>query len=86
MWLFGPYNPAQVSSGSQPDWYMMFLDGSTRLFPSWEIRLWGIRLPPLFWPTVVLPGILFTLAAAVSVHRSQDDQGHQVAQPAAAPA
>ncbi len=33
--------PRAVSSGSQPDWYMMFLDGSTRLFPSWEIRLWG---------------------------------------------
>src|SRR6202042_1349135 len=28
VWLFGPYNPAQVSSGSQPDYYMMFLDGS----------------------------------------------------------
>ncbi|MGH8959789.1 MAG: cytochrome bc1 complex cytochrome b subunit [Jatrophihabitantaceae bacterium] len=62
VWLYGPYNPAQVSSGSQPDFYMMFLDGSTRLMPSWEIRLWGHTLPPLFWPTVVLPGILFTLA------------------------
>jgi ubiquinol-cytochrome c reductase cytochrome b subunit len=62
VWLFGPYEPRAVSSGSQPDWYMMFLDGSTRLFPSWEIRLWGHTLPPLFWPTVVLPGILVTLA------------------------
>ena len=64
VWLFGPYTPSQVSSGSQPDFYMMFLDGSTRLFPSWEIRLWGHTLPPLFWPTVVLPGILVNLAAA----------------------
>jgi len=64
VWLFGPYNPAQVSSGSQPDWYMGLLDGSTRLFPSWEIRLWGHTVPPLFWPTVVLPGILIGLAAA----------------------
>jgi ubiquinol-cytochrome c reductase cytochrome b subunit len=64
VWLFGPYNPSQVSSGSQPDWYMMFLDGSTRLFPSWEIRLWGYDIPPVFWPTVVLPGILVTLAGA----------------------
>jgi ubiquinol-cytochrome c reductase cytochrome b subunit len=64
IWLFGPYEPRAVSSGSQPDWYMMFLDGSTRLFPSWEIRLWQHTLPPLFWPTVVLPGILFTLAGA----------------------
>ena len=64
IWLFGPYNPAQVSSGSQPDWYMAMLDGSTRLFPSWEIRLWGHTVPALFWPTVVLPGVLIGLAAA----------------------
>ena len=64
VWLFGPYNTAQVSAGSQPDWYIGFLDGSTRLFPSWEIRVWDHTIPPLFWPTVVLPGILFTLAGA----------------------
>jgi ubiquinol-cytochrome c reductase cytochrome b subunit len=62
VWLFGPYNPAQVSSGSQPDWYMAMLDGSTRLMPSWEIRLWGHTVPPLFWPTVVLPGVLIGMA------------------------
>ncbi len=62
VWLFGPYEPRAVSSGSQPDWYMMFLDGSTRLFPSWEIRAFHHTVPPLFWPTVVLPGILFTVA------------------------
>jgi ubiquinol-cytochrome c reductase cytochrome b subunit len=64
VWLFGPYNTAQVSAGSQPDWYIGFLDGSTRLFPSWEIRVWHHTIPPLFWPTLVLPGILFTLAGA----------------------
>ena len=63
VWLFGPYEASQVSSGSQPDWYMGFLDGSTRLFPSWEIRNFGYTIPAVFWPTVVLPGILFTLAA-----------------------
>ncbi len=64
VWLYGPYTAAQVSSGTQPDWYMMFLDGSTRLFPSWEIRLWNHTIPAVFWPTVVLPTILFGLAAA----------------------
>ncbi len=67
IWLFGPYKAAVVSSASQPDWYVMFLDGSTRLMPPWELRFHiaghGYTLPPLFWPTVVLPGILFTLAA-----------------------
>jgi ubiquinol-cytochrome c reductase cytochrome b subunit len=83
VWLFGPYNPAQVSSGSQPDWYMMFLDGSTRLFPSWEIRLWGHTIPPLFWPTVVLPGILLTMAVAypfVEARMTGDRKSHNLLQ------
>jgi ubiquinol-cytochrome c reductase cytochrome b subunit len=64
VWLWGPYNPAQVSAASQPDWYVMFLDGSTRLFPAWDLNLPGdYTIPALFWPTVVLPGILFTLLA-----------------------
>ncbi|MDQ4039098.1 MAG: ubiquinol-cytochrome c reductase cytochrome b subunit, partial [Actinomycetota bacterium] len=61
IWLYGPYNPAQVSSGSQPDWYVGFLDGSTRLFPDWEISIFGYQIPAIFWPTAVLPGILVTL-------------------------
>ncbi len=64
IWLYGPYKPSQVSAGSQPDFYIGFLDGSTRLFPPWEIRLFEHTIPPLMWPTVVLPGILFTLAGA----------------------
>jgi ubiquinol-cytochrome c reductase cytochrome b subunit len=61
IWLFGPYKAAVVSAASQPDWYVMFLDGSTRLFPAWEIQLGPYTIPPLFWPTVVLPGILTVL-------------------------
>jgi ubiquinol-cytochrome c reductase cytochrome b subunit len=63
VWLYGPYNPAQVSAGTQPDWYMGFLDGSIRLFPAWEIRFWNYTISPIFWPCVVLPGIMFTLLA-----------------------
>ncbi|WP_346622975.1 cytochrome bc complex cytochrome b subunit [Blastococcus montanus] len=62
IWLWGPYNPAQVSAASQPDWYIMWLDGSSRLFPAWDLNLPGdYTIPALFWPTVVLPGIIFTL-------------------------
>lgn len=61
IWLYGPYNPAQVSAGSQPDWYVGFLDGSTRLFPDWDISLFGYQIPAIFWPTAVLPGVLVTL-------------------------
>jgi len=83
VWLFGPYQPAAVSAGSQPDWYMMFLDGATRLFPSWEIRLGGHTVPPLFWGTVVLPGILFTLAAAypfIEARMTNDRARHHLLQ------
>ncbi|MEH1011615.1 ubiquinol-cytochrome c reductase cytochrome b subunit [Micromonospora sp. CPCC 206060] len=64
IWLFGPYEAWVVSAASQPDWYVMFLDGSTRLMPAWEINIPigdGYVIPPLFWPTVVLPGILTML-------------------------
>jgi ubiquinol-cytochrome c reductase cytochrome b subunit len=64
IWLFGPYRASVVSAASQPDWYVMFLDGSTRLMPAWdigpEIFGWnmGYQIPAMFWPTLVLPGLL----------------------------
>src|SRR5256714_2275595 len=65
IWLFGPYKASVVSAASQPDWYVMFLDGSTRLMPAWEFRFHlfghGYTMAPVFWPTVVLPGILTML-------------------------
>jgi ubiquinol-cytochrome c reductase cytochrome b subunit len=68
IWLWGPYNPAQVSSASQPDWYIGFLDGSTRLMPPWDINF-GHRyhIAALFWPTVVVAGAMFTVLALYPV-------------------
>ncbi|MDP9392206.1 MAG: cytochrome bc complex cytochrome b subunit [Actinomycetota bacterium] len=64
IWLYGPYDASQVSAGSQPDWYVGFLDGSTRLMPNWEIAGFGYTVSlNVMIPTVVLPGILFTLLA-----------------------
>ncbi len=62
IWLYGPYDPSQVSAGSQPDWYVGFLDGSTRLMPNWEYSALGYTFSPnVLLPTLVLPGVLFTL-------------------------
>ncbi|WP_462417367.1 cytochrome bc1 complex cytochrome b subunit [Kytococcus sp. Marseille-QA3725] len=33
VWAYGPYEPTQVTAGSQPDWYMGFADGALRLLP-----------------------------------------------------
>jgi ubiquinol-cytochrome c reductase cytochrome b subunit len=68
IWLFGPYRAYEVSSGSQPDWYVMFMDGLVRLMPPWQITLpiyigggHGYSIPPLFWPAVVGLGALTTI-------------------------
>jgi ubiquinol-cytochrome c reductase cytochrome b subunit len=64
LWLFGPYHPAVVSAASQPDWYVWFLDGALRLFPPWEVDIFGHSIAPIFWAGVVLPGVLAVLAIA----------------------
>ena len=45
IWVFGPYMPDQVSAGSQPDWYIGFLDGALRIMPNWETV--GLRVHDL---------------------------------------
>ena len=60
IWLYGPYNPATVSAGSQPDWYIGFLDGAVRIMPNWEFRGFGYDIPfMLLVPGLVMPGIMF---------------------------
>ncbi|MCP2340259.1 cytochrome bc1 complex cytochrome b subunit [Actinomadura rupiterrae] len=65
IWLFGPYDPGAISAGSQPDWYMGWLEGSLRMMPNWEITAWGHSLPlNVIVPALVVPGLLFTGLAA----------------------
>ncbi len=62
VWRFGPYNPAEVTAGSQPDWYMGWPDGALRIMPGWETHLWGMTLSwNVFLPIIVLPGLMFTI-------------------------
>jgi ubiquinol-cytochrome c reductase cytochrome b subunit len=65
VWMFGPYNPSEVSAGSQPDWYIGFLEGSLRLMPNLETRLWGYTLSwNVLIPSLVIPGVMFMVFAA----------------------
>jgi ubiquinol-cytochrome c reductase cytochrome b subunit len=60
VWTYGPYRPDQASTGSQPDWYVGFLEGALRLVPPWETGLWGHTLMwNVLLPAVVLPALLF---------------------------
>jgi ubiquinol-cytochrome c reductase cytochrome b subunit len=64
IWLFGPFNAAQVSAASQPDWYMGWTDGALRIVPGWEIRAFGFEIPNPFFPGALLPGLTFGLLFA----------------------
>ncbi|QWC85667.1 cytochrome bc complex cytochrome b subunit [Nocardioidaceae bacterium] len=60
IWRYGPYNPAEVTAGSQPDWYMGWPDGALRIMPGIETELFGYTLSwNIFLPIIVLPGIVF---------------------------
>jgi ubiquinol-cytochrome c reductase cytochrome b subunit len=61
IWLYGPFQTADVSTASQPDWYMGWLEGAMRLMPAWEIRAFGYEVANPFFPGVLLPGVTFTL-------------------------
>jgi len=83
LWLFGPYKGEVVSAASQPDWYVMFLDGSTRLMPDWDLTIGPYTIPALFWPTVVLPGVLTLLAIfypAIDRRIYKDYEAHHLLQ------
>jgi ubiquinol-cytochrome c reductase cytochrome b subunit len=58
IWLYGPYNPVNVSSLSQPDFYIGFLEGTLRMMPGIETNLGGHTI---VW-SVFLPAVLFPAA------------------------
>src|SRR5690606_8187636 len=83
VWNYGPYDPSPVSAGAQPDWYMLFLEGSLRLMPGWpEFVIGGYTLSlKVLIPAMIIPGILFTLLAAypfVEAWATGDKREHHV--------
>ncbi|SEQ67481.1 ubiquinol-cytochrome c reductase cytochrome b subunit [Lentzea xinjiangensis] len=63
VWNFGPYNPSQVSAGSQPDWYMGWTDGLMRIWPAWEFYLGNYTIPEPFLPFILGLPLLTGIAA-----------------------
>src|SRR3954452_4434014 len=83
VWTYGPYNPAEVTAGSQPDWYMGFVEGGIRIMPNWEWHIggttwsWNIAIPGLG-----LMGLFFGLMAIypfVEQWVTKDPSEHHVA-------
>ena len=64
IWLYGPYSPVQISSASQPDFYMGILEGSLRVMPAWEWNFLGHTLSFSVLIPALLPfGLILTGAA-----------------------
>jgi ubiquinol-cytochrome c reductase cytochrome b subunit len=84
IWLYGPYDPAQASSGSQPDWYMTWLEGSLRLMTGAETHFLGHTVSwDVFLPAVVLPiGAFLVFYAYPFVERwvTHDHASHELVQ------
>jgi ubiquinol-cytochrome c reductase cytochrome b subunit len=81
IWIYGPFEPQNVSSASQPDWYMGWLEGSLRLMPNWETRIGWFTIPNPFWGGVLLPGITFGLLYGwpwLEAWRTKDHREHHV--------
>ncbi|MFJ2620269.1 cytochrome bc complex cytochrome b subunit [Glutamicibacter sp. NPDC087344] len=75
VWNYGPYDPSPVSAGTQPDWYIGFVDGALRLMPGvlgnfsfvWNIPFpWGDNslVLSVLLPALVPAGALFTVMFA----------------------
>jgi len=60
VWLYGPFRATDATTSAQPDWHMGWLEGAVRMFPGWDIQIGGFLLPAIFWPAVILPGLIFT--------------------------
>ena len=68
IWNYGPYDPSPVSAGTQPDWYIGFVDGALRLMPGvigdfhLEYVIFGHVLTlNVLLPALVPAGIIFTV-------------------------
>jgi ubiquinol-cytochrome c reductase cytochrome b subunit len=64
VWIYGPYNPSQVGAGTQPDWYMGWVEGGLRIMPNWETHIAGFTVSwNIFIPGFGLLGLLAVVLA-----------------------
>ena len=84
IWLYGPFqSPTTRPSPAQPDFYAGWLEGLLRLWPNWEFHVFGHTIGELFLPSVVVPGIIFTVLALwpfLEARATRDTATHHYAQ------
>jgi len=83
VWVYGPFVSSAVSSPAQPDWYLGWLEGLLRMGPSLEPTVFGVTIPSLFGPAIVIPTIVFgafTLWPFIEARATRDHNDHQILQ------
>lgn len=82
IWNLGPYNPSQVSAGSQPDIYMLWTDGGARVMPAWELYFGNYTIPSVVWVAVMLAILVVLLIAYPFIEKklTGDDAHHNLLQ------
>jgi ubiquinol-cytochrome c reductase cytochrome b subunit len=64
VWTYGPSSPGDATAGSQPDWYMGFLDGALRLVPpGWEFEFLGRTVTLAVLAPLAVVGAFLTMVA-----------------------
>lgn len=65
IWNYGPYDPSPVSAGTQPDWYIGWLDGALRLAPGGlDIAIFGYVIPMGVMLPIIVSLVFLGLVAA----------------------
>ncbi|MFM6963740.1 MAG: ubiquinol-cytochrome c reductase cytochrome b subunit, partial [Micrococcales bacterium] len=82
VWNYGGYDPSPVSAGTQPDWYIGWLDGALRLAPShletyWFGYTWSWNI---LLPLIISLVFLFVVAAYPFLEKwvTGDEREHHV--------
>ncbi len=82
IWEYGPYSPVIDSAGSQPDWYIGFMEGSLRIMPGVVTDVGGHTFAwNVFLPAVLLPFGFFVCAGLYPIFEewvTGDLRHHQI--------
>ena len=82
IWNLGPYNPSQVSAGSQPDVYMLWTDGLARVMPAWELYIGNYTISGAVWVLILAVVMVVLLMAYPWIEKKAtgDDAHHNLLQ------
>ncbi|GGL42428.1 menaquinol-cytochrome c reductase cytochrome b subunit [Halarchaeum grantii] len=83
---YGPHDPASTPAVIMPDWFLMWVYGFLKLWPTWlNFSVAGFHFSPEFLAGVGLSGLVFLAVFAWPFVRPQERSVHFTADPLARP-